>query len=115
MGPGLVPGHPCVHPMAELRGSDVIAVREQLGRDPTTRFSVVARCPGGHPLVIRNHPLDAEGRPFPTRYWLTCPEAVRRVSGLESEGWIDRLEVRFADELPRVHAAYAAEGAKDVA
>src|SRR6202043_3269440 len=79
-------------PMTELRGSDVAAMREQLGRDPTTQFSVVARCPGGHPLVIRNHPLDAEGKPFPTLYWLTCPEAVKRVASLESEGWIDRLE-----------------------
>ena len=50
----------------KLRSSDLVLVREQLGREPTTRFSVVARCPGGHPLVIRNHPLDAHGRPFPT-------------------------------------------------
>ena len=78
--------------MVELRSSDVVAVREQLGREPTTTFAVAARCPGGHPLVIRNNPVDADGKPFPTLYWLTCPEAVRRVSGLESDGWIDRLE-----------------------
>src|SRR2546421_3075065 len=98
--------------MAELRSSDLAAVREQLGREPTTRFSVVARCPGGHPLVIRNHPLDAEGRPFPTLYWLTCPEAVRRVSGLESEGWIDRLEKEFEGEIQSVHERYAQERAE---
>ena len=85
-------------------------MREQLGREPTTPFAVVARCPGGHPLVIRNHPLDAMGRPFPTLYWLTCPEAVRRVSGLESEGWIDRLERQFdEDAIGSVRELYAQE------
>ena len=99
--------------MAELRSSDLAAVREQLGREPTTRFSVVARCPGPHPLVIRNQPLDAERKPFPTLYWLTCPDAVKAVSKLEAEGWIDRLEERFADVLPTVHAAYAEDRARD--
>ena len=36
-----------------------------LGREPTTPFVVVCRCTGGHPLVIRNAPLDADGRPVP--------------------------------------------------
>jgi hypothetical protein len=52
----------------ELRGSDVAAVREQLGREPTTPFTVVVRCTGGHPLVIRNAPRDVSGAPFPTTY-----------------------------------------------
>ena len=57
----------------ELRASDLDAVREQLGREPTVPFSVIARCGDGHPLVIRNRPLDADGHPFPTIFWLTCP------------------------------------------
>jgi exopolyphosphatase/guanosine-5'-triphosphate,3'-diphosphate pyrophosphatase len=95
----------------ELRASDLGAVREQLGREPTVPFSVVARCGDGHPLVIRNRPLDAAGRPFPTTYWLTCPTAVKVVSTIESEGWIHRLEAEpaIAEELPRVHAEHAAE------
>ena len=72
----------------ELRAADLEAVRQQLGREPTTPFSVVARCTGGHPLVIRNRPLDADGNPFPTIYWLTCPDAVEPYLALESEGWI---------------------------
>ena len=44
----------------ELRASDLDAVRQQLGREPTVPFSVVARCGDGHPLVIRNRPLDAD-------------------------------------------------------
>src|SRR5207302_4110515 len=99
---------------------DIAAVRQQLGREPTTPFTVVARCAvsgaaGGHPLVIRNHPLDAEGRPFPTIYWLTCPAAVKAVSRVESEGWIGRLNDRaetdatFRTALDAAHRAYAEE------
>ncbi|MFB3737777.1 MAG: DUF501 domain-containing protein [Candidatus Velamenicoccus archaeovorus] len=105
--------------MSELLGSDLHAVREQLGRDPVTPFTVVARCPGGHPLVIRNRPFDPRGRPFPTLFWLTCPEAVRTVSRLESEGWIGRLNDRvdgdpaFAVALTAAHEGYARERARN--
>ena len=104
--------------MGELRGSDRALVAEQLGREPTTPFTVVARCPGGHPLVIRNAPVDAEGNPFPTLFWLTCPRATKAVSRLESEGAIARLGERFetdpafARAVERAHAAYAAERAR---
>jgi uncharacterized protein len=80
--------------MGETRGSDLTLVASQLGREPTTPFSVVARCPGGHPLVIRNHPFDAAGDPFPTLFWLTCPDAVRAVSRLEAEGAIAMWNAR---------------------
>jgi exopolyphosphatase / guanosine-5'-triphosphate,3'-diphosphate pyrophosphatase len=95
----------------ELRASDLGAVREQLGREPNVPFSVVARCSGGHPLVIRNRPRDAEGHPFPTIYWLTCPEAVRAVSGVEAEGWIARLgdDPATSARVEEAHRAYAAE------
>ncbi|MGH2680577.1 MAG: DUF501 domain-containing protein [Actinomycetota bacterium] len=101
----------------ELRAADLEAVREQLGRDPTTPFSVVARCSAGHPLVIRNRPLDAAGDPFPTIYWLSCPSAVTAVSRLESEGWIARLGVdpAIADGVEAAHRAYAAERGEMVA
>jgi exopolyphosphatase / guanosine-5'-triphosphate,3'-diphosphate pyrophosphatase len=90
-------------------------VAEQLGREPLTEFSVVARCGDGHPLVIRNHPVDRDGKPFPTLYWLICPAAVKSVARLESEGWIRRLEERsrsdpeFGAELDEAHHRYAAE------
>jgi exopolyphosphatase/guanosine-5'-triphosphate,3'-diphosphate pyrophosphatase len=98
----------------ELRASDLDAVREQLGREPTTRFSVVVRCTSGHPLVIRNDPIDADGRPFPTTFWLTCPDAVKAVSRLESEGWIARLneEEALAAAIAGAHRAYATERAE---
>jgi exopolyphosphatase/guanosine-5'-triphosphate,3'-diphosphate pyrophosphatase len=104
----------------ELRGSDIAAVRDQLGREPTTPFVVVARCTGGHPLVIRNAPLDAGGDPFPTTYWLTCPAAVKAVSRLESEGSIARLNDRmrddekFKEQIEEAHRAYATDRARDL-
>jgi exopolyphosphatase/guanosine-5'-triphosphate,3'-diphosphate pyrophosphatase len=76
---------------------------------------VVARCGPGHPLVIRNHPIDSNGNPFPTLYWLTCPETVAAVSRLESEGWIKRLDQRaeidpkLRTAVRRAHEAYAKE------
>jgi exopolyphosphatase / guanosine-5'-triphosphate,3'-diphosphate pyrophosphatase len=95
----------------ELRAKDLDAVREQLGRQPTVPFSVVARCSEGHPVVIRNRPIDADGNPFPTIYWLTCPAAVKAVSQLESEGWISRLAAdrAFAEAVEASHARYADE------
>ncbi len=96
-----------------LRASDLTVVREQLDREPTVPFEVVARCTGGHPLVIRNDPFDANGAPFPTTYWLSCPEAVKAVSRVESEGWIARLNERevgdaaFGASLEAAHRTYA--------
>jgi exopolyphosphatase/guanosine-5'-triphosphate,3'-diphosphate pyrophosphatase len=95
----------------ELRAQDLDAVRDQLGRAPTVPFSVVARCSEGHPVVIRNRPIDADGNPFPTIYWLTCPAAVKAVSQLESEGWISRLAAdrAFAEAVEASHTRYADE------
>ncbi|MFL5798048.1 MAG: DUF501 domain-containing protein [Actinomycetota bacterium] len=106
--------------MAVRRAADREVVARQLGRDPTTQFEVVARCaePDGvsaHPLIIRNHPVDADGKPFPTLFWLTCPEASKAVSRLESTGEIGRLNGRFDEDpdfrarVERAHAEYARE------
>jgi len=99
----------------ELREADVVAVREQLGREPTTQFTVVARCTGGHPLVIRNAPVAADGTPFPTTYWLSCPEAVKAVSRVESVGAIAELNAEYETDpgfRAAVDAAHA-EAAED--
>jgi exopolyphosphatase/guanosine-5'-triphosphate,3'-diphosphate pyrophosphatase len=92
-----------------------VLVRDQLGRDPTTPFTVTARCGGGHPLVIRNHPIDVNGDPFPTLYWLTCSDAVKAVSRLEADGWIARMNARVQDDeafdeaVEAAHRSYADE------
>jgi hypothetical protein len=81
--------------------------------------STVARsCPAGHPLVLRCRPLRVvAGRPlpFPTLYWLACPEVARAIARLEHQGFIERLERELRDdagfraEVAHDHAAYAAE------
>ena len=107
-------------PNRELRSSDLAAVREQLGREPTTPFTVVVRCTGGHPLVIRNAPRDAAGAPFPTTYWLTCPEAGKAVARLEAAGAIarfneqERADPAFAQALLAAHRSYAEDRAADL-
>ena len=59
--------------------------------------------------------MDRDGNPFPTLYWLTCPETVRAVSRLESAGWIKRLEDQAAidpglrSDLRTAHQEYALE------
>jgi len=104
----------------ELRTSDLVAVREQLGREPTVPFTVVARCVCGHPLVIRNAPADADGTPFPTTHWLTCPAAVKAVSRLEADGAIARFNERagsdpgFAVAVEAAHRAAAADRGRDL-
>ncbi len=101
--------------MGERRGSDLSIVREQLGREPTVSFTVVARCPGGHPLVIRNAPIDRDGHPFPTLFWLTCPIAVKAAARLESQGWVRTWNGRaekdeaLAAALAVAHEEYARE------
>jgi exopolyphosphatase/guanosine-5'-triphosphate,3'-diphosphate pyrophosphatase len=104
--------------MGELRGSDRAIVRAQLGREPTTPFTVVARCADGHPLAIRNEPFDVGGAPFPTLFWLTCPIAVKAVSRLEADGHVGRFNDRldhdpaFAEAVRASHDAYARERAR---
>jgi hypothetical protein len=96
---------------------DVVAV--QLDRPPRSPIDVVARCHLELPVVIAVPPHLDDGTPFPTRYWLTCPLAVLRVSRLESAGGVRAAEARIAADpaFAARHAAastrYAAE--RDVA
>jgi hypothetical protein len=40
-------------------------------------------------------PLLDDGTPFPTRYWLTCPLAVKRISRVEATGGVAEAERRI--------------------
>jgi len=90
-------------------------VAAQLERPLRGEIEVAARCPLGLPVVERVAPFLADGSPFPTRYWLSCPLAVRRVGRLEAGGGVRSL-ARYLKAQPqaaeRMHAAnarYAAE------
>lgn len=47
----------------------------------------------------------ADGSPFPTTYYLTCPHAVARIDALEAAGGVDRYERLVASD-PAAAAEY---------
>jgi uncharacterized protein len=59
---------------------------------------VVVRCPFGKPAVTEQAPYDADGEPFPTTFWLTCPQLVAAVSRLEAAGGVERWTREAADD-----------------
>jgi hypothetical protein len=77
-------------------GEDAAVVAGQLGREPHAMSAVPARCPFGFPAVVEDLPYDADGRPFPTLYYCTCPTLVAAVSRLESDGGVARWSARLA-------------------
>ena len=99
--------------MTELDDQAVVAV--QLGRSLRSIIEVVSRCHLGLPVVAAVPPVLDDGTPFPTRFWLTCPLAIRRVARLESAGGVKRLEAKatadptFGAALADAHRAYAEE------
>lgn len=94
---------------------DAAAVAAQIGRPLRSDADVVARCHLGLPVVTRVPPILDDGTPFPTRYWLSCPLASRRIGRLEGAGGVRTMERRaerdetFGAALEAAHARYAAE------
>ncbi len=87
------------------------AVAAQLGREPRSAVVVAARCHLGLPVVIAVPPHLDDGTPFPTRYWLTCPLAVRRIGRIESRGGVREAEEWIAADAA-VQARFAAAAAR---
>ena len=85
--------------------SDVAAVGRQLGRPARDVLAVASRCPCGLPDVVATAPRLADGTPFPTFYYLTCPTLNAAVSTLESEGVMTRMQQRLSED-PDLAAAY---------
>jgi uncharacterized protein len=72
-------------------------VERQLGRPPRAFRRVVVRCPFGAPAVTEQAPYDETGSPFPTTYYVTCPQLVAAISRLEADGGVER----WSDEASR--------------
>jgi uncharacterized protein len=95
--------------------TDREVVEAQLGRPLRSAADVVVRCHLGVPVVIRVPPLLDDGTPFPTRYWLTCPLASRRIGRLESAGGVEAMDRRanadaeFGARLEAAHDRYRVE------
>ena len=90
--------------------NDRDAVAVLLGRPPEGGFEVVVRDAAGSPVVIRNDPFLADGRPMPTRYWLVGARERLVVSRLETAGGVGRAEAEVGlDTIALAHARYAEE------
>lgn len=98
-----------------LGDRDAAAVARQLGREPRGAVRVAHRCPCGEPDVVATLPRLADGTPFPTLYYLTCPRAAAAIGTLESSGLMRRMEARLAEDAElasayrRAHESYLRE------
>jgi hypothetical protein len=81
-----------------VSGADLRTVAAQLARRPHDMSRVVARCPYGYPAAVEDLPYGADGRPFPTLYYLTCPTLVAGVAALESAGGVQSWARRAAGD-----------------
>lgn len=101
-----------IQPMTER---DEAVTTTQLGRRPRSVAGVAHRCPCGNPDVVATEPVLADGSPFPTTYYLTCPRANAACSTLESQGVMaamaERLgtDVDLATAYAAAHQAYLAD------
>lgn len=99
--------------MTHARDNEVLAL--QIGRPLRAVSRVLRRCPLELPIVVEVPPLLDGGEPFPTRYWLACPLAHRRIARIEARGGVRETQSRidadpaFAARLRRAHVRYAAE------
>jgi uncharacterized protein len=92
-----------------IEPADLAAVAEQLGRTPRGTRRVAHRCPCGLPDVVETTPRLADGSPFPTLFYLTCPRAVAACGRMESGGLMKEMNARLAadpDLATRYRAAH---------
>lgn len=92
---------------------DLKIFSEQLGRPVRGVLGVGARCASGHPAVAVTAPRLPDGTPFPTLYYLTCPEAVKYCSQLEAAHLMEQAaalleEAEFAGAYRAAHEDYLA-------
>ena len=96
----------------EIGTRDLRAVAAQLGRVPRAMRAIAHRCPCGLPAVVETSPRLADGTPFPTLYYLTCPRASSAVGRLEAAGLMRemadrlRLDPELAARYRAAHDAY---------
>jgi hypothetical protein len=67
--------------------------------------AVSYRCPCGDPAVLQTNPRLADGTPFPTLYYLTCPRLCSAVGTLEAGGLMREMTERLSTD-PQLAAAY---------
>ena len=84
-------------------------VEWQLGRRPRAFRGVAVRCPFGRPAVTEQAPFDEQGRPFPTQFYVTCPQLVAAISRLEAAGGVERWTRAAQDDPALTRSLEAAQ------
>lgn len=87
---------------------DAEVVATQIERSLRAAVDVSVRCHLDLPVVIDVPPLLDDGTPFPTRYWLSCPLAVKRIAQIESDGGVREAEQWLAEAPERAGRMQAA-------
>jgi hypothetical protein len=93
--------------MSNATSADLECIQEQLGRRPRDVHAIAYRCPCGKPAVVETPPRLADGTPFPTFYYATCPRLTAAISTLESSGLMADMNRRLAIDTA-LATAYAA-------
>lgn len=86
---------------------DLQIIEAQLGRTPRDVLAIAHRCPCGAPDVVQTPPRLADGTPFPTFYYATCPKLTGAISTLESSGIMAKMNERLIND-PELAGKYQA-------
>ena len=87
--------------------SDLNCIGRQLQRQPRDVHAIAYRCPCGNPAVVETPPRLADGTPFPTFYYATCPKLTAAISTLDNGGLMADMNNRLIKD-PELAGAYAA-------
>lgn len=91
----------------EVSQSDLDCIGIQLQRQPRDVHAIAYRCPCGNPAVVETPPRLADGTPFPTFYYATCPKLTGAISTLENGGLMAVMNERLQKDA-ELAGAYAA-------
>lgn len=103
--------------MSKATQEDLDVVAAQLQRTPRDVHAVAHRCPCGAVDVVATPPRLADGTPFPTFYYATCPKLTAAISTLESSGLMIAMneklqsDSQLQNEYLQAHKKY--EAARD--
>lgn len=93
--------------MEKASEKDLEIVAAQLQRTPRDVYAVGHRCPCGAVDVVETPPRLADGTPFPTFYYATCPKLTSAISTLESSGLMNEMNERLQSN-PELSGKYQA-------
>lgn len=94
--------------MTQPTDSDLECIEKQLGRTPRDVHAIAYRCPCAKPAVVETQPRLADGTPFPTFYYATCPRLTAAISTLESTGMMAQMNQRLSVDAELSGAFHAA-------